>query len=140
MLLAPFGAFALNFSAITAAICMGSEAHPDPDKRYSAAVYCGALYILIGLFGTAITGALTAFPKELIAAIAGVALLGTIGSALNVALCDEFHREAALITFLVTLGGVVFAGVGSALWGMIVGALALLIQRAGKSRSDLPPH
>jgi len=119
---------------------MGSEAHSDPDKRYSAAVYCGALYILIGLFGTAITGALTAFPKELIAAIAGVALLGTIGSALNVAMRDEFHREAALITFLVTLGGVVFAGVGSALWGMIVGALALLIQRAGKSRSDLPPH
>ncbi len=140
MLLAPFGAFALNFSAITAAICMGSEAHPDPDKRYTAAVSCGALYILIGLFGTAITGALTAFPKELIAAIAGVALLGTIGSALNVAMRDEFHREAALITFLVTLGGVVFAGVGSALWGMIVGALALLIQRAGKSRSDLPPH
>ncbi len=127
LLLAPFGAFALNFSAITAAICMGSEAHPDPDKRYSAAVSCGVLYILIGLFGTAITGALTAFPKELIAAIAGLALLGTIGSALNVALRDDFHREAALITFLVTLSGVAIAGVGSAFWGVIAGALALLV-------------
>ena len=38
LLLAPFGTFALNLSAITAAICMGREAHPDPDKRYMAAV------------------------------------------------------------------------------------------------------
>jgi benzoate membrane transport protein len=135
--LAPFGAFALNFSAITAAICMGREAHPDPAKRYTAAVACGLLYILIGVFGTAITGTLTAFPKELIAAIAGLALLGTIGSALHTALADEFHREAALITFLVTLSGVVIAGVGSAFWGVIAGALALLVQRAGKSHFDL---
>ena len=136
LVLAPFGAFALNFSAITAAICMGREAHPDPDKRYTAAVSCGAIYVLLGIFGTAITGALTAFPKELIAAIAGLALLGTIGSALATAMRDEFHREAALITFLVTLSGVVIAGVGSAFWGVIAGALALLVQRAGKSYFD----
>jgi len=136
LVLAPFGAFALNFSAITAAICMGREAHPDPDKRYTAAVSCGAIYVLLGIFGTAITGALTAFPKELIAAIAGLALLGTIGSALATAMRDEFHREAALITFLVTLSGVVIAGVGSAFWGVIAGALALLVQRAGKSHFD----
>lgn len=138
LLLAPFGAFALNLSAITAAICMGSEAHPDPDRRYTAAVSCGALYVLIGIFGSAITGALTAFPKELIAAIAGLALLGTIGSALTQALRDEFHREAALITFLVTLSGVVLAGVGSAFWGVIAGALTLLVQRVGKSHFELP--
>jgi benzoate membrane transport protein len=140
LVLAPFGAYALNFAAITAAICMGREAHPDPDKRYTAAVSCGALYILIGIFGAAITGVLTAFPKELIAAIAGLALLGTIGSALSTALRDEFHREAALITFLVTLSGVVIAGVGSAFWGVIAGSLALLVQRAGKSHFDLPPR
>jgi benzoate membrane transport protein len=140
LLLAPFGAFALNFSAITAAICMGKEAHPAPEKRYTAAVSCGLLYVLIGIFGTAITGALTAFPKELIAAIAGLALLGTIGTALTTALKDEFHREAALITFLVTLSGVVLAGVGSAFWGVIAGALALLVQRIGKSHFDLPPR
>ncbi len=138
LLLAPFGAFALNFSAITAAICMGHEAHPDPARRYTAAVSCGALYVLIGVFGTAITGALTAFPKELIAAIAGLALLGTIGSSLATALRDDFHREAALITFLVTLSGVVIAGVGSAFWGVLAGTLALVVQRIGKSHFDVP--
>jgi predicted benzoate:H+ symporter BenE len=110
LVLAPFGAFALNLSAITAAICMGKEAHEDPAKRYTAAVCCGAIYIVIGIFGAAITGLLTAFPKELVVAIAGLALLGTIGSGLAAAVKDESHREAALITFLVTLSGVVIAG------------------------------
>ncbi len=129
LLLAPFGAFALNLSAITAAICMGREAHPDPAKRYTAAVSCGAIYVLIGIFGAAVTGVLTAFPKELVAAIAGLALLGTIGAALATALKIEEHREAALITFLVTLSGVVLGGVGSAFWGVVAGALALFVQQ-----------
>lgn len=127
--LAPFGGFALNLSAISAAIVMGKEAHPDPDKRYTAAVSCGLIYLVIGAFGAAVTSLLAAFPKELVAAIAGLALLGTIGSGLAAAVKDESHREAALITFLVTLSGVVIAGVGSAFWGVAAGALALFVQQ-----------
>ncbi|MFC5607126.1 benzoate/H(+) symporter BenE family transporter [Variovorax soli] len=134
LLLAPFGAYALNLSAITAAISMGREAHEDPARRYTAAVSCGAIYVLIGFFGAAVTGLLTAFPKELVAAIAGLALLGTIGSGLALAVRDESHREAALITFLVTLSGVTLAGVGSAFWGVVAGAAALGIQGIGRAR------
>jgi benzoate membrane transport protein len=134
LLLAPFGAFALNLSAITAAICMGREAHEDPDKRYTAAVSCGLIYVLIGIFGATVTGLLTAFPRELVAAIAGLALLGTIANGLAVALADERHREPALITFLVTLSGVAIAGIGSAFWGVVAGALALFVQQYGASR------
>lgn len=132
LLLAPFGAFALNLSAITAAICMGEEAHPDPKKRYAAAVVCGALYVAVGLVGAAVTGVLLAFPKELVLAIAGLALLGSIGGGLHAALKDDTHREAALITFLVTLSGVVLAGIGSAFWGVVAGAVALFVQQYGK--------
>lgn len=128
VVLAPFGAHALNLSAITAAICMGPEAHPDHAKRYTAAVACGVFYVVVGLFGAIITSLLMAFPKELVAAIAGLALLGTIGNGLAVALREEAHREAALITFLVTLSGVALAGVGSAFWGVAAGSLALLVQ------------
>ncbi len=133
LVLAPFGGYALNFSAITAAICMGPEAHPDRDKRYTAAVSCGLLYVAIGIFGAVVTGLLTAFPKELVVAIAGLALLGTIGNGLAAALRDEPHREAALITFLVTLSGVVVAGVGSAFWGVVAGSLALFVQQYRRS-------
>lgn len=135
LVLAPFGAFALNLSAITAAICMGKEAHADPAKRYTAAVSCGAIYIVIGLLGGAFIGVLMSFPKELIAAIAGLALLGTIGNGLAVAVQDESHREAAIITFLVTLSGVVIVGVGSAFWGVVAGAVALFVQQYGKRTS-----
>ena len=128
LLLAPFGGYALNLSAITAAICMGHEAHEDRSKRYTAAAVCGLLYILIGIFGAVVTGLLTAFPKELVACIAGLALLGSIGGGMATAFKEEKHREAALITFLVTLSGVVIAGVGSAFWGVVAGSLALLVQ------------
>ena len=134
LVLAPFGGYALNFSAITAAICMGPEAHPDRDKRYTAAVSCGLLYVVIGIFGAVVTGLLTAFPKELVVAIAGLALLGTIGNGLAAALRDEPHREAALITFLVTLSGVVVAGVGSAFWGVVAGSIALFVQQYRRSQ------
>jgi len=129
LVLAPFGAFALNLSAITAAICMGREAHPDPEKRYVAAAACGLIYCVVGLFGASVTGVLTAFPRELVVAIAGLALLGSIGGGLAVALKDDAHREAALITFLVTLSGLSLAGIGSAFWGVVAGALALFVQQ-----------
>ena len=135
--LAPFGGFALNLSAITAAIVMGKEAHSDPDKRYTAAVSCGLIYLVIGVFGAAVTSLLAAFPKELVAAIAGLALLGTIGAGLAAAVKDESHREAALITFLVTLSGVVISGIGSAFWGVVAGALALFVQQYGQPK---PQH
>ncbi len=138
LLLAPFGAFALNLSAITAAICMGPEAHPDRDKRYTAAVVCGALYVAIGLVGALVTGLLIAFPRELVMGIAGIALLGSIGGGLQAALKDDEHREAALITFLVTLSGVVIAGIGSAFWGVVAGAVALFVQQYGLAKK--PPR
>jgi benzoate membrane transport protein len=134
LVLAPFGAFALSLSAITAAICMGEEAHADPRKRYTAAVSSGVIYGVIGLFGAAVTGLLLAFPKELVLAFAGLALLGSIGGGLHAALRDDAHREAALITFLVTLSGVVIAGIGSAFWGVVAGALALFVQQYGAAR------
>ncbi len=127
IVLAPFGAFALNLAAITAAICMGREAHEDPDKRYVAAIAAGFFYLLIGLFGATVTAVFAAFPPELVLAIAGLALLGTIGNGLVTALGEEGDREPALITFLVTASGLTLFGIGSAFWGLIAGALARLV-------------
>ncbi|MFZ9677297.1 MAG: benzoate/H(+) symporter BenE family transporter [Quisquiliibacterium sp.] len=128
-LLAPFGAFALNLAAITAAICMGREAHEDPSRRYVAAVAAGGFYLLLGLFGATVAALFAAFPKELVVAIAGIALLGTIGNGLAVAVKDESQREPALITFLVTASGLTMFGIGSAFWGLVAGAFALRMAR-----------
>jgi benzoate membrane transport protein len=128
LLLAPFGGYALNLAAITAAICMGREAHEDPRRRYMAAVMAGVFYIVLGLLGGAVVGLIAAFPKELVLAVAGFALLGTIGGGLSVAMQDERSREAALITFLVTASGLSLWGVGAAFWGVVAGAIALAVQ------------
>jgi benzoate membrane transport protein len=127
-LLAPFGGYAFNLAAITAAICQGREAHPEPAKRYTASVAAGVFYCTIGLFGGAVAAVFAAFPRELVMAVAGLALLGTIGNALAVALKDEPQREPALITFLVAASGVSLLSIGSAFWGVVAGALALAIK------------
>ena len=127
--LAPFGGFALNLAAITAAICTGREAHPDPERRYMAAAVNGVLYCIVGTFGAAVAGLLDAFPRELVFAVAGLALVGTIATGLSGALADASQREPAIVTFLVTLSGVTFLGVGSALWGLVAGAIALFVQQ-----------
>ena len=129
LLLAPFGGYAINLAAITAAICMGREAHEDPSRRWVASAAAGVLYIAVGLMGGAVVGLIAAFPKELVLALAGFALLGTIGSALAAAMKDEAQREPALITFVVTASGLSLWGVGAAFWGVVAGAAALAVQR-----------
>ena len=130
LMLAPFGAFGINLAAITAAICTGPEAHHDPSKRYTAAIVSGLFYLVAGIFGASIGALFLAFPKELVLAIAGFALINTIGSGLVSALQEDRHREAALVTFLVTASGVSLLGIASAFWGMVAGAGALLILQA----------
>lgn len=128
VLLAPFGAYSLCMAAITAAICSGREAHPDPSKRYVASIFAGIFYLFTGVFSATVAALFAAFPKELVMAVAGLALFGTIGNSLAAALREDRDREAALITFLVTASGFSIGGIGSAFWGLIAGGIALLLR------------
>jgi benzoate membrane transport protein len=128
MLVAPFGGYALNLAAITAAFCLGPEAHPDPRRRYPAAIFASLFYALIGVFGATIVALFNAFPRELILAVAGFGLLGTITNGLTLALKEERFREASIVTFFVTLSGVMLLGISSAFWGMIAGAVVMLLK------------
>jgi benzoate membrane transport protein len=132
-LLAPFGAFALNLAAITAAITMSREAHDDPEKRYTAAVMAGIFYCLIGIFGAIVGSLFAAFPKALIVVLAGLALMNTIGNGLAAALKEDIDREAAIITFLITASGLSLFGVGSAFWGLVGGVIALIALRPARN-------
>jgi benzoate membrane transport protein len=133
LVLAPFGAFAINLAAITAAICTGPEAHEDPSKRYMASVAAGGFNLVVGVFGATVAALFAAFPPALVAAVAGLALLPTIAASLAGALTDERTREPAVITFLVTASGVTLAGIGSALWGVVAGGVVLTALRVGRA-------
>ncbi len=129
LLLAPFGGFAINLAAITAAICAGPEAHEDPDKRFVAGVANGVAYLIVGLFGAAVAGLFAAFPQEFVLSLAGLALLGTIAASLHGAVADADSREAAVITFVVTASGASLFGIGAAFWGLVAGVVALVVFR-----------
>lgn len=125
LLLGPFGGYQFNLAAITAAICMNPEADRNPERRYLAAVAAGIFYLITGLLGATVASLFTALPKELVMAIAGIALLGTIGNSLSGALADERERDAALVTFLVTASGLTLLNIGGAFWGLVFGLIVL---------------
>ncbi|TYL49434.1 benzoate/H(+) symporter BenE family transporter [Marinomonas sp. IMCC 4694] len=127
IVLAPLGGFAFNLAAITAAICSGDECHKDPSRRYIAGLSAGVFYAAAGLAGTSVVALFSIFPSTMIASLAGIALLGTIGVNLKSAMADDLNREAALVTFLVTVSGVSFFGIASAFWGILFGAVCLLL-------------
>lgn len=129
MLAAPFGGHAVNLAAITAAICANPEAHPEPRRRYWAAVVAGLAYMALGLTAGAATAFMSISPPVLVEAVAGLALLGALGASLQNALADADRREAALVTFLVAASGLTILGIGGAFWGLLAGGALLLLAR-----------
>ncbi|WP_274887409.1 benzoate/H(+) symporter BenE family transporter [Pseudomonas sp. ITEM 17296] len=127
LLMAPFGSHAFNLAAITAAICTGKEAHEDPAKRWIAGIAAGVCYILVGVFGVTLASVFMALPATFITTLAGLALLGTIGTSLASAMADAKSREAALITFLAAAANITLLGIGGAFWGLLIGLLAYAI-------------
>ena len=136
LILSPFGGYTFNFAAITAALCMGEDAHPDKDKRYVAGIFSGFFNIVVAICGGTLIALLAAFPDVMIATLAGLALLGAIGTSLHGAMEDTEYRESALVTLLVTISGVQFLGVASAFWGIVAGMLAFMIINGGRSQSN----
>jgi benzoate membrane transport protein len=130
VLLAPFGSHALNLAAITAAICTGREAHEQPERRYVAGVVAGVAYLVVGVAGGGLVAVFAALPHALVAAVAAVALLSALLSGIVAAVADVEHREAALVTFAVTAGGLTLFHIGGAFWGLVAGMLVHLVLRS----------
>ena len=129
LLLAPFGAHAINLASLTAGICAGPEAHEQPERRYIAGIILGVLYLVIGLFGQTIVSLFSSFPAAFIAALAGLALIATFATALRGMINDSGNLESGIIAFLVTASGMSFLGLSAPFWGIALGGVAYLILR-----------
>lgn len=129
ILSAPFGGHAVNLAAITAAMCAGQDAHPDPARRYWAVLVSGISYVILGLLAGAVTTFVALAPPILIQAVAGLALVGAFSGSAMAAFQAPESREAAAVTFLVTASGVSFAGISGAFWGLLGGGLMLALSR-----------
>lgn len=129
MLMAFFGGHGQSLGALTSAMLANPEAHPDPRKRYSAAVMMGVFYTTFGAFGATVLALFSAFPAALVAAIAGLSLSGTIGSSLYSALNDARYRDAGLMAFLCTAGNFTLLGIGAPFWGLVAGMATVWLTR-----------
>ncbi|MDC5180047.1 benzoate/H(+) symporter BenE [Acinetobacter baumannii] len=121
------GGITIVLASITAALCMGKDAHELKEKRYIAGIANGIFYILGGLFAGSIVMLFSLLPKELVAALAGLALLGAIATNISVAMKNDGQRDAALITFLASTSGMHFLGLSSVFWGICIGVIAHFI-------------
>ena len=129
-----FGGITTVVAAITAAICTGKDAHEDPSRRYVAGVFNGVFYLVGGLFAGTIVSLFTSLPAAFVAVLAGLALLGAIAGNLFAALEDASHREASLITFIVTASGMSLFGLSSAFWGVVIGYGCYLVLNGSTGR------
>ena len=129
LLLAPFGCYSTNLSSVTAAICTGPDAHPDPAQRWKTGPIYGALYLVLALFGAGFAAMLAGLPPLLVTTVAGTALLGPITNALAAAVAEPHQRLAATVAFAVTASGLTALGLGGAFWGLLAGILVLAATR-----------
>ena len=124
-----FGGHGLNLSAITAALCAGPEAGPDPERRYLASVTAGVIYIIIGPLAGIAAVFIAASPPLLIQTVAGLALLSSLVAAMSATVTKESHQLAAIVTFITGASGISLFGIGAPLWGLLAGLFLLLLER-----------
>ena len=135
---APLGGYAVNLAALTAALMAGPDSHPDPARRWIAPIAGGVTYVLLGLTAGVATALVAAAPLILIIAVAGLALLGAFTTGLVSAFEAPETRLTAAVTLIVVASGVVVLGIGSAFWGLVVGAIVLFVTRPRRVRSEAP--
>jgi benzoate membrane transport protein len=133
LITAPFGALTSNLAAISAAICTGPDAHPDPAERWKTGPFYALFYLIFAIFGASLVAIFAVLPQSLIVLVAGLALMAPLANALAIALKDDADRMAATVTFAVTASGVALLGIGSAFWGLLAG-LAVLALESFKKR------
>lgn len=129
---APFGAHATNLAAITAAICAGPDADPDPATRWRTGPLYGIAYGVLALLGASLVTVFTALPQALIATVAGLALIAPLSGALTAAMSDEKGRFAAVVTFATTASGISALGLGAPVFGLAAGLVVHLVERMGR--------
>ena len=136
IVIAFFGGISIVLAAITAALCTGKESHPDPKKRYVAGIANGVFYLIGGTFAGTIVLLFNAIPSAVIAALAGLALIGAIVANIRLLSANSSYIEPAVITFLVTASNMSIGGMGSAFWGIILGMLAYWISDFRKAEKQ----
>ncbi|MDR6910942.1 benzoate membrane transport protein [Rhodococcus fascians] len=127
------GGHAINLAAISAALAAGPDAGVDRTRRWIASLTAGIVLMLLGVASASFGTLVALAPVGVIAAVAGLALLGTLAASLTAAFADPVERIPVVITFVTAASGTVIVGVSAAFWALLAGLAARLL--VGKPRS-----
>lgn len=116
-----FGAHTVSMAAITAAICLGPDVHPEKGRRWIVGLAYAGVWTLLGLLSPTVLGLIAALPAEVVAALVALALLGPLMGALTGAFATLDQRLPATLTLVTTASGLAGFGIGAAFWGLVVG-------------------
>ncbi|MBU2977628.1 benzoate/H(+) symporter BenE family transporter [Alteromonas sp. C1M14] len=126
---APFGGFAFNLAAITAAICMGEDAGDDRSHRFWAAIVAGGFYLIFGLSATVVVILFSHMNQTLVHVVAGLALFATFTASVQRSFANPAHRKAATITLLCSASGISIMQLGAPVWGLLLGLSVILLDQ-----------
>ncbi|MHA7283603.1 benzoate/H(+) symporter BenE family transporter [Arthrobacter sp. TMS2-4] len=127
---APFGGHAVNLAALSAALSAGEGAGEDRDRRWIAALTAGLSYLVLAACSGALVTVVGAAPAGLVEAVAGLALIGTMATAVTASFREETGRMSGAVTFLLAASGLSVLGIGGAFWALIGGlAVRAAIER-----------
>ena len=119
-----FGAHTVSMAAITAAICLGPDVHPDKDRRWIVGLAYAGVWVLLGLLSPTVLQLIAALPAPVVAALVALALLGPLMGALTAAFAHPDQRLPATLTLVTTASGLAAFGIGAAFWGLMIGLAA----------------
>jgi benzoate membrane transport protein len=104
-------------------------------RQYTAAVACGLLAMVVGLFAPLFVQLMLATPVAFVATLGGLAMLRALQGSF-VAAFSSRHTLGALVTFLVTVSNMQFLNIGAAFWGLIAGLLVSRVMESGDFRKE----
>ncbi|WP_062382639.1 benzoate/H(+) symporter BenE family transporter [Demequina iriomotensis] len=129
------GGHAINLAAITAALPASPDADPAPERRWIAAFAAGCSYVVLAGAGATLVALADVGAAEVLAVVAGLALLPTLASSLGGAFSEPRDRLPAAAAFVLAASGTTLVGIGSAFWALVGGlavAAVLRPRRAGR--------
>lgn len=105
----------------------GSPECGDVEKRYVAAVWCGIMFAITGIFAPVSMDVFALLPAEAMNIVVGLVLMGMIIDGLASSFGSGTFLVGSFASFVIAISGVAFFGIGSAFWALLVGTIVSII-------------
>lgn len=116
-----FGGHNANIAGPMTAICSSEEAGEDKSGRYVATVINGILFGAFGLFAGFAVSLVRALPAELVALVAGLAMIAVLVSAFREAFAPRRFSTGAFASLIVAMSGITIFQISAPFWALLAG-------------------